>query len=513
MTPLPPLMDKGRIGDAVLIPVLSIAQAVAMGIGAFATRDAFSALHLGQGPAIAALVALLGAGIAVALLGWLIKQRAEAIGQSYANALRLTLYRHIAGMNLTALEQRRVGALSLRFVGDLSAARNWFGRGLPLAISALVTLPGAATVLWLLHPHLALAAFVPLCAVIALTLGLAFGLERRHRTLRRKRANLSIAMIERIAVAPMLDLMGRTPKELRNLNETGTVLRRNALERTGHRNGLSGLMDIGASLAGVGTLLVAGQYGITAGLVAAALAMIAILVTPLRELALVWDRYCGWRVAREKAQNLLAQPSASRTSGNETAAACVQLRGVVTLDVAAGAYHRIDPQSVAANVDLLRVIAGLDGAPEIELSWGAAAGPPVIAYIGERSAILQGSLRRAVTLGLKPRPSDAKICKMLAHFGLTHLAEGETGLGVRVSEGGRSLAPQDRFILELVRAALANAGLVLIDGVGMKTGAKAHAGVKTLHRLRQTTIIVGDGLPGDRSDTSVLEQQVPPAGP
>ena len=40
---------------------------------------------------------------------------AERLGQSYANSLRIVLYRHLAGMPKSVLDQRRLGALARDF--------------------------------------------------------------------------------------------------------------------------------------------------------------------------------------------------------------------------------------------------------------------------------------------------------------------------------------------------------------------------------------------------------------
>lgn len=250
MTGLPRLMEKSRIRDAVLIPALGMAQALALGVGAFATRDAFTALHGGGSPDPGVLAGLVGAGLAAAGIEVLSRQRSEALGQSYALSLRHTLYDHLAGMNRREVAARRVGALSLRFVGDLSAARGWFGRGMSRLMSAVVVLPGAAVVLYLLNPLLAAVATVPILVSLAIMLALAIGLQARHRSLRGQRANISIAMMERIAIAPDLDLLDRTDRELAALTDDGAALRRYAVARITRVGLLRMLPQAGAAVAG-----------------------------------------------------------------------------------------------------------------------------------------------------------------------------------------------------------------------------------------------------------------------
>ena len=123
MTTLPPVLIRERILDASLVVVCGIGQAAAAVFAAFATRDAFSALHDGSTIAFRTLAELGSAGLVAGLCLFFAQRRSEAIGQSYAIALRRCIYRHIAVLPKSRHQERRIGALSLRFVGDLSAVR------------------------------------------------------------------------------------------------------------------------------------------------------------------------------------------------------------------------------------------------------------------------------------------------------------------------------------------------------------------------------------------------------
>ena len=301
MNPLPPLATRDRIFDAVLVVSCGIVQAVALALAAFATRDAFAALHADQTLGLRTIAELGLAGVVAALCLFISRRRAEALGQSYAISLRHILYRQIARLPKSRHDARRVGALSLRFVGDLSAARLWFGRGLPDVLSATVILPGAIAILVALDPVLAFAGLVPLSVSLTLMVATAWHLERRHRRLRGRRAGIAIAMIERVAIAPELDLMGRTNKELRALDEKGTALRSVAVARRGRTVGLQSVLQVGLAFAGIAMLWTASHNEIAPATVAASLSVIALVTLPMQDLGAAWDRYCSWRVAREKA--------------------------------------------------------------------------------------------------------------------------------------------------------------------------------------------------------------------
>ncbi|MEL6511984.1 MAG: ABC transporter ATP-binding protein [Pseudomonadota bacterium] len=465
MNRLPKVIEGDRIADTVFLPLMGVAQAVAIGIGAFATRDAFTALHAGMPPDLSTLTRLFLAGFVAAGLEYLLRMRAEALGQSYAAALRLKLFDHISGMPRRALETRRLGGLSLRFVGDLSTARNWFGQGLPGIISAIAILPGAAFVLWLLSPALALASVLPLSlSLIGMALA-ALGLEARHRRLRSKRANISIQMMERIAISPELDLIGRTDKELRELDKNSKQLRQDAMARLGLSGTLRLFPQIGAACAGCAVFGVAGGIGVAPGVVAASLAVLALLAAPLLTLAEAWDQFCAWRIARQKLETLLSQPSKRRIVVAIGHAPRVSISGsLVEREVQAGATVLIDGLRGAGKSRLASVLAGLDDDAQINVRFENMAGrQPKTAYIGANPVTLQGSLRRALTLGHSSRPDRIAVRDAARDFGLRRLLRRIGGTNGRIAEGGRNLSVGESLRFDFARALLGQPDLIVID--------------------------------------------------
>ena len=106
MNRLPKVMKGDRIVDAVAVPMLSVAQAVLLGVAVFATREAFQSLYGDSPLQVLTIFKLTGAAFGVAGLEVLRRVCAERLGQSYANALRIVLYRHLAGMQKSALDCR-----------------------------------------------------------------------------------------------------------------------------------------------------------------------------------------------------------------------------------------------------------------------------------------------------------------------------------------------------------------------------------------------------------------------
>lgn len=489
MRTLPPFATWDRALGAVLVVGCGIAQAAALAVAAFATRDAFAALH-GQDPlALRTIQELTFAGVIAALCLFVSRRQAEDLGQSYAIALRRVLYRQIASLPKYRHDQRRTGALSLRFVGDLSAARLWFGRGLPDVLTAMVVLPGAIAILMSLDGGLAFAALPPLGLSLLLMAALAWHLELRHRQLRKRRASIAISMIERITIAPELDLMGRTQKELRALDEQGAALKSDAVARRGRTAGLQAILQAGVAVSGLAILWFASQGNAAPATVAASLSVLALVAMPLQKLGTAWDRYCAWAVARQKTQRLMDEPCLARGTKHAQLPVAVTLSGTVDLTADAGKVTRID----AMNAPMLaRLIAGLDHDPEVRITFGGHETPPQIAFIGDAHIGIQGSLRRSVTLSARKRPDDERIAEVLHAFGLSDLLGRPSGLDRRIAENGKGLSAFQTLRIDLARAVLGQAKVIVISSLRWDAEPEAEALLATLHSQTTATILLVD---------------------
>lgn len=494
MKTLPPLATRDRVIDAVLVVACGILQGASLAAAAFATRDAFASLHGGEIVRAGTMLELALAGTVGALCLLVSRHRAEALGQSYAIALRRVLYEQIASLPKSRHQERRVGALSLRFVGDLSAARLWYGRGLPDVVTALLVLPGAILILFALDPALARIGLVPLGLALLLMGAVAWHLEHRHRQLRQHRANIAISMIERIAIAPELDLMGRTDKELRSLDRQGASLKRDAVARRGRTAGLQAILKIGVAFSGLAMLWLAGGNGTAPAAVAASLSVLALVALPLQDLGAAWDHYCAWRVAKGKAQRLMNEPIIQRQSAGDTGQVSVTLRTQigdkpVQFSAHGGAVSRLRGRNAKM---LSRLIAGLDRQDGTELSFNGQSKAPRVSYIGDDHIGLQGSLRRSATLSARKRPKDKNILAVLSEFGLDDLLAGPRGLEQRIAENGKGLTPGQSLRLDLSRAVLGRADVIVICSVRWLADPEKEHLLAVLRRLSQSTVILAD---------------------
>lgn len=512
--PMPRLMAQGRGRRLAGIVVLACGQALAAGIAAFAMREVFSHLRApAQGLPASALAWLAGAGLLLALLRWGEQLAAERLGLDYAGALRVKIYRHVARMGAAEVSQRRRGALALRFVGDLTAIRHWVSLGLARLVSAAIVLPAAVGVLYLLHPALALVATPPLLlALLVIGVG-GRGLGPAHARLRRRRARLAANLDERIGAAPWLGLLGRTRTEVRQLEHQHRLLRGAAMARMRRAAALRVVPDAAAGLCAAGVLAAAWLWGVPVAEVAAALAALGLVWHPMRGLAMAWDRHAAWSVARARCVALLSQPARGRTLATPvpTGPAHVRLRSACTAmlrdwtaDVRPGQTVALVGPHGAGKSTLLRLVAGLelsqagrvrvDGVAPSRLEGAARRG---IGHLDAQAPILAGSLRRALTLGIVPRPDDAAVIDAAHAWGLAPVLERLGGLDGAVGEGARNLSGGERQRVHLARLALLRPRLLLLDeplaaldgeGLDLLTGLIASTGATTLIATSQLAL-------------------------
>ena len=491
------MLAAGRTQAVLLVTALSAAQAAALALGAFATRDLFAALHSHLTLPADALMVLTGAGLIVATAKLAERTSAEWLGQSYANALRSRLYDQFAAMNLSSIRQRRLGGLGLRFVGDLSAARNWIGLGITRLIAAIIVIPAAALTFWLINPSIAPWVVMPITVTALLTVLMAIRLQQLHTRLRSKRANLAIDMLERAPLAPELDLMGRTNLEQRRLATHGKALMHRAVARRFVTSAQRIMPETGAVLAGPALMIGAHRAGAPAADVAGMLALLGILIIPLRELAGIWDRYCAWRVARVKIESLLASPSRQRRGRGARMATPIRLEQIVanglriSATLSPGEKVLLKGSVGAGKSTLMAVLAGLETPQAGRISWADNGRPPETMYVHTSSPLLRGSLRRVLTLGVRPRPSDALIEASMHQLGLSDVLRRHGGLDGRIMERGNSLSDLERLRLQLARALLSRAPLLLLDLPATHDPLVTQACRSLLERPKTTVLISG----------------------
>ncbi len=477
---MPDLMENRRWRGLALVSLVTLVQGVAAGVAAFATRGLFEMMHAGSALPPGLIAALAASGLVIAGARVLSRLMGERLGQDYALSVRLALLEHAAGMPASAVATRRSGYMSLRFVGDMTAFRNWLGKGLPRLIAGAVMIPAACAVLWWLEPRFALVV-APLFLVTLGVIAVAGPrLEPLHRRLRARRARIAAEMAERMPLAPELDRMGRRPAELRSLRKRTERMIRAGLQRLFWAESLKALPDAVAGLAACAIIVTGALTGTGTGTIAGALAAIGLVLTPLRDLASVWNFRAAYLAAHRKCMTALARGQRAVGAGDKRlpdGPVHLALRDLqmpqgemLSLDVPPGDHQTLtcDPRDADA---LFSALCGLEPVPPgsvtlsglclTELSRGSLRRG--VQRLEGQPPMLKGSLRRNLPLGLRQVPSDAKLADIACEAGLGDLLERRGGLGGALAEGGRDLSARERSALSLARILLGAPQLVLLD--------------------------------------------------
>ncbi|MEM6624663.1 MAG: ABC transporter ATP-binding protein [Pseudomonadota bacterium] len=475
MSAFPSINGQGRGRFLTLVVLTALLQAGAAAVAAVATRDVFATFLAPAGSLPWAALAILAAS-GVVIAGGRIAQAtvAERLGQSFTGELREQLFTQLSRMPRLEVQNQRRGGLSLRFVGDLSSIRSWVGDAMPKLIAAAFVLPAACGAGFLLNHLIGAALAACVCVGLAAMTLAARTLRPLHRALRRQRARLSADMSERAPQAPDLRLIGRLGHEIARLQTRTDALTEAATARRRAGAVMRAIPDTIAAIAGALVLGIALHLDLPASLAAGGLAAAAILVAPLRDLAMIWDRYNAFVVARSKCLRVFRRPILparkalpSQPSLTFEDVSHGPLRSL-SFHVPIGGLLQVHGANGAGKTTLLRLAAGMEEPAYGRVLMGdhpaTSASPEFgVCLIDAQTPILAGSLRRCLTLGAVKRPSDAQIMEMATAFGLKMLLQRVGGLDGRVSELGRNISEGERWRVLLARASLCQARLVLLD--------------------------------------------------
>ncbi|MDJ0623162.1 MAG: ABC transporter ATP-binding protein [Desulfocapsaceae bacterium] len=483
MSDFPKITANKRFPRLAIIAALALLQAVASGGAAFATREIFA--ELSQDVVTITLLPVIFialSGAAIAIFRWYERMVSEKLGQEFAAELRINLFKHIAHLPSTELAKRRLGGLSLRFVGDLSAIRSWVSRGVTRLLTGAIVMPIIAIVLLHIHQELAIAALIPLIFGLLFMAAAGPSLLRSHTLLRSRRSKLAANVTERLPYAGELRLLGRLDRELRQIERHTATMITTVLDRQRIASMIRIIPDFTSGVAVALLLAVALNGNVSGAETAGALAALGMLIQKMRELGAVWDRYCAWNAARKRCLVLFAAKQLPTETDNipkkgHRVGAQVRLRKVcgygfdnISAIAKPGEKIGILGANGSGKSLLLRLIGGMEQplAGHIELdrypatSWVINSKKHFI-YLNADSPILSGSLRRALTMGMKRRPNDEEIERVAGSYGLANVLQRLGGLNGHIAEAGRNLSTGETGRILLTRAALSNAQLILLD--------------------------------------------------
>jgi ATP-binding cassette subfamily B protein len=492
---LPPLFSDSRRRDFTLLVMNGALQATGAVATALLTRDGFDRLITGGGavsvPFIMVVGGLIGIAAGVAWLRYREHLTAERLGQSYVHAVRMRLFRHLLHIGPGVVGRLSRGAITLRFVGDLSALRRWVSRGIARLLVGGVVIVFSLVALTLIEPTLAAAVGAGVAAAGLLSLGLGNRLQAATRAVRRRRGRLAAHLTDRLA---HLHLVQACAQEQREAARFKMLSRRQmaAFLRQARTVGLlRSLADAGASAASlaafvVGAQLVALQMA-SPGTAVAAMLVAGLLAPRLQELGRIYEYWTAARIAREKQERLLrlrpAKPGTRRGGRSlpqergELVLRGVALNGLLPaldLTLTPGDRLCIVGDNGAGKSTLLQVMAGLRRPDHgrVELNGQSLKVSDnrqvrrAIALVSCDQALLRGSLRANLTYGLGGAAGNGELADVIERCDLGGLIERlPQGLETQISELQTRFSAGERMRIALARGLITQPQVLLLDEV------------------------------------------------
>jgi ABC-type multidrug transport system fused ATPase/permease subunit len=519
MRKIPRAVSGRRIWLLVRLVINGFAQAAATVAKAVLVEQAFDNLITKVHPAFKTLalqlgLGLLAAAVAIAFLRMLERTDAERIGQSYAYEVRMILYNRLATLAPRALQSRSQGGVMLRFVGDLTALRQWVSLGLARLVVATSTILAALLALSFVSWTLALTVGIILVIGGLTTFRVGQRMQKAAREARRRLSHLAGNINEKVASMAVVQVFGQSGREKKRIARQSRDLEVAMVDKAMIAGQLLGITEATAILAS-GVALLVGALEVAAGkttpgAVVAAMTMVGFLVPPIRDLGRVQEYWHNSRVSLRKIAQFMDTPSLVTEIPNapdlKLGVGCLEFDSISI----AGALHEV---SAIAQAGQVVALVGPNGAGKSTLlSLAARLIDPeqgtirldgqdlathslasirrAIGMAGPDLPLLRGSVAKNLRYRC-PDASSEEITKVWQLCGIDEvLAELSEGEKTRISEGGVGLSAGQRQRIALARAILGNPPLLLLDEVDANLDAQATAVVDRVLAEHQSTVIL-----------------------
>lgn len=470
---------------SLLLVLTGLAEAGTVGAQAFAVRHLFDATLLpgpDEGVQVEAIVGFLVAAALTAGLEAARRAISEALGQDYANELRLRLFEGALADAALRPDARNASGRLLPFVGDLSALRRWVANGLTgLVVGGVATIAVLLLITVLSRPMGAVIAIVLIVGAGA-TMALSQPIRTANHRLRHQRGGLSSFIGSRLEAAGAVVAAGRIDRESAKVEKRARRAAAAAVGRAAVVGVSRGIARVTAALMLLAALLVgalevrAGH--VSAGTVIAVTGLTGLLSLAVRDLGLAFELWHAAKAARLHIDARLAPeiPSPRRTRRRGRATLALEKLKFGPLDepfsvsVSEGQIVRLATHG-ETSTQLLAVLGGLASpwsgrARVVGRALDEVSGRHVarlVGYASARAGIIRGSLGMNLTYRRSAPPDE--VARVVDLCGLGSLASRLGGLGGEVRDGGTNLSPAERQAVLIARALLGTPPLLVLDDV------------------------------------------------
>ncbi len=264
--------------------------------------------------------ALVVCGVAAGFLKWFAQIEAERVGQSYAHALRMRLFRQL--VEAGGSRQSRRGAVLLRLTSDMTPIRQWVSLGLSQLIVSTLTIILAVGALAYVDWRIAAAVSAVLASGAAASIFLSRRLANATASARTSRGRLANAAGDNIVSAPAPAASGR--KARRKLRKLSRQVRDSLMERAYYTGAIRAIATSGGAMAGIMAIGVglAAPTGapLSAGALMSAVFISGVLAPYAHDASRSLEYWTAAKIAREKQLDLFRRLSRGEAPPNEARA-------------------------------------------------------------------------------------------------------------------------------------------------------------------------------------------------
>jgi ATP-binding cassette subfamily B protein len=480
---------RGRIGLSILLLIgqtsclLAGPALVKHGIDAGLKPHDAGALNL------SALLYLFAA-IAGLFFGRAVIRMVAKVGEAFLRDLRSRVFRHLMSLGMDFFEREKTGKLVARMTSDMDALQELVQTGLVLFVQNGLLFVGAILVIFLMSWKLAICTLVVVPPVVIASRWFRRASNKAYLLVRdRIGQNLSILQ-EGLAGVRVVQAFGRERAFTRRFQETNEAQYDANIETVRisakyfpivEFAGVAGI----AIIVGIGGAFVSADI-VTVGTVAAFVLYLNNLFEPIQQLSQLYNTLQQAGAALQKLFELLDErPSIAERPG----AVDLPEEGGLELEHVSFGYGAEDVlHDISLRVPLGERLAlvGPTGAGKSTLAkliarfYDPREGDVAYADVDLRDATLRslrerivvvpqegflfaGSVRDNIMVG-KPDASDEEIRDAIAALGLAERFDAfPDGLDTEVRERGSRLSAGEKQLVSLVRAALADPALLVLD--------------------------------------------------
>ncbi len=458
----------------------------------------------------------LAMGATILVNGWLQRDErltAEKLGQSYIHSLRMRLFRHVSRLDPRLLQRRRRGAVMLKFVGDLNAARRWISLGIVRIVVSGAIICTTLALLFMINWVLSLIAAMLIAAGIVTNIRIGESLRNVARETRKRRSRLTGNINEKLARMSVVQVFGRREDEIKRVRRQSAHLRKSLVNRAGKIGSVRGVTHCCAALAVMAVLFVGVQQvsngRTTPGMVAAAMVVIGFLVPALKNLGRVNEYYQDYHVAKDKLSQFMKIKTRIKLGAGlpefEAGKGRLKLEDIVVDGVFDRVTAEAKPGQVVAVVgpngagksvliDLVaRMVKPDKGKILIDdkniARFSLASVRQMVGIVSPDLPLLSGSIEKNLRYRSPDSgPDELERIKRLCGVDdlIRQLPRGEH---TRIREGGRNLSMGQRTRILLARALLGGPRILLLDEVDAHLDDRARKAVQDVIRTFSGTVL------------------------